>query len=239
MSLRSFANLEYEVRVKKAKKISDLLTRKTQLQGKRGLDIGTGAGVCAEFFASQVVGPHGSVVAIDRSDQRLEKGQYHFEIVEGVELPFDNNSFDIVVSNHVIEHVGGFNNKSIHLKEISRVLKRGGILYLAFPNRFAVIEPHYNLPFLSWFPQWFADFCVKGTGKGEYFDCHTPTRGEFVQLLKETDLNKTEITKEVFTYVVENELAGNRQVIAKLLSPFLLPLFMPIMPTLVHILIKK
>ena len=239
MSLRTFANLEYELRLKKAKKIADLLNRQTQLKGKRVLDVGTGAGVCAEYFASQVVGPHGSVIAVDRSDQRLVTGQYQFEIVEGVKLPFENNSFDIVISNHVIEHVGGFNDKSTHLKEISRVLKSGGILYLAFPNRFAVVEPHYKLPFLSWFPQWFANFCVKGTGKGECFDCHTPTRYEFAELLKETDLNKTEITEEVFTYVVENELAGNRQVIAKLLYPFLLPLFMPIMPTLVHILIKK
>jgi ubiquinone/menaquinone biosynthesis C-methylase UbiE len=239
MSLRTFANLEYEMRVKKAKKIADLLTRKTQLRNKRVLDIGTGAGVCADFFANQVVGPHGSVVAVDRSDQRLVTGQYHFEVVEGVKLPFENKSIDIVISNHVIEHVGGFNDKSTHLKEISRVLKSGGILYLAFPNRFAVIEPHFKLPFLSWLPQWFADFYVKGTGKGECFDCYTPSRWEFEQLLKETDLNKTEITEEVFTYVVENELVGNRQLVAKLLSPFLLPLFMPIMPTLVHILTKK
>lgn len=165
MSLLTFANLEYEMRVKKAKKIADLLTRKTQLQGKPVLDIGTGAGVCAEFFASQVVGPHGSVVAVDRSDQRLVTGQYHFEIVEGVRLPFENKSFDIVISNHVIEHVGGFNDKSTHLKEISRVLKSSGILYLAFPNRFAVVEPHYKLPFLSWFPHGLLIFVSKERGR--------------------------------------------------------------------------
>ena len=139
----------------------------------------------------------------------------------------------------MIEHVGSFNDQSIHLKEISRVLEPGGNLYIAFPNRFAVIEPHYKLPFLSWLPQQLADLYVKWTGKGKYFSCQTPTRREFEKLLKETDLSEIEITEEVLNYFVENELAGFRQVVAKILYPFVTHLFMPIIPTLVHLAAKK
>jgi len=239
MSINTWANLGYEIRKKKAKKIADVLGRRIDLRGLRILDIGTGAGVCADFFSNQVVGTQGFVAATDRTDQRLVKGNYYFEIVKGVELPFENNCFDVVISNHVIEHVGGFNEQSIHLKEISRVLEHGGYLYIAFPNRFAIIEPHYKLPFLSWLPQQLADRYVNWAGKGEYFNCQTPTRREFAKLLKGTDLSKTEITEEVLDYFVEKELAGFKQLVTKLLYPFATHLFMPIIPTLVHLAAKR
>jgi SAM-dependent methyltransferase len=38
------------------------------------------------------------------------------------------------------------------LDEVWRVLKPGGLAYLACPNRYSLVEPHYRLPFLSWFP---------------------------------------------------------------------------------------
>ena len=239
MSINTWANFEYETRKRKAKKIADILNRRIDLCGLRILDIGTGAGVCADYFSNKVVGPKGFVAAVDRTDQRIAKGNYHFQTIEGGELPFADNSFNVVISNHVIEHVGGFNEKLLHLREISRVLKPGGNLYLAFPNRYSVIEPHYKLPFLSWLPQNLADLYVKWAGKGEYFNCQTPTRREFKKLLKGTGLNKKEITDEILMYFVENELVGFRQLIFRFFYPLIIHLFMPVVPTLVHLLEKK
>lgn len=216
-----------------------MLGQKVQLKGARVLDIGTGAGVCADYFANHVVGPQGYVVAVDRTDQRLLKNNYQFKIIEGVSLPFENSYFDIVISNHVIEHVGAFQEQLTHLKEISRVLKDTGTLYLAFPNKYAVIEPHYSLPFLSWLPQRFADFYLKLTGKGEFFDCQTPSRSRFTDLLNGTDLNEKEITEDILAYVVKNELAGFRRVFASFIFPLITKIFMFIIPTRVFLLNKK
>jgi SAM-dependent methyltransferase len=47
-------------------------------------------------------------------------------------LPFPARSFDVVLSNHVIEHVL---NQRLHLGEIRRVLADRGVCYLATPNR--------------------------------------------------------------------------------------------------------
>ncbi|MBT6718867.1 MAG: class I SAM-dependent methyltransferase [Nitrospina sp.] len=205
MSLRTFANLDLEMRRKKAKKIADILGDRVELNGAKVLDIGTGSGVCADYFANHVVGPDGMVAAVDRDDQRLLKNNYHFEIIEGVKLPFESNFFDIVISNHVIEHVGFFSEQLMHLREISRVLKRTGTLYLAFPNKYTLIEPHYKLPFLSWLPQQFSDGYLKLTGRGKVFDCHAPSLSRFADLLKEAELSGEEITEEILAYVVVPE----------------------------------
>lgn len=51
-----------------------------------------------------------------------------------ISLPFKDNFFDCVVSWDVIEHIPPHTEKQM-LKEISRVLKRGGVFYLSTPYR--------------------------------------------------------------------------------------------------------
>lgn len=238
MPLQTFANFEYEKRIKKARKIAGILGSKAMLKGTRVLDIGTGSGVCADFFANHVVGHEGFVAAVDRSDQRLLKNNYQFELVEGACLPFESNSFDIVISNHVIEHVWPASEQLTHLKEISRVLKNTGTLYLVFPNKYAVIEPHYKLPFLSWLPQYFADKYVRILG-GRIFDCHTPSQRRLAGMLRETDLREEEVTEKVLAYVVKNELEGCKRAFVKLIFPLITVFFMSVIPTRVYLLRKK
>jgi len=69
-------------------------------------------------------------------------------------LNFSDNSFDVVVSSHVYEHVSDAERL---LSEIYRVLKPGGICYFAAGNRLQPIEPHYRLPLLSLMPKPLAD----------------------------------------------------------------------------------
>jgi ubiquinone/menaquinone biosynthesis C-methylase UbiE len=47
-------------------------------------------------------------------------------------LPYDDNTFDCVVSFQVIEHI---NDDNLYLKEISRVLKPNGFALITTPNR--------------------------------------------------------------------------------------------------------
>lgn len=78
-----------------------------------------------------------------------EDSLFCFTKVTDERLPFHNNFFDIVISNHVIEHV---DNAQRHLAEISRVLCTRGVLYFATPNRNFPREVHTNTIFLHFFP---------------------------------------------------------------------------------------
>lgn len=148
------AILTADSRYNKALKIHGILKHFQSVGGKRLLDIGTGSGHIAEYFAR-----NGAIVSsVDTHDQRLTETPYEFIKVESERLPFESSKFDIVITNHVIEHVP---DQKLHMAEIERVLKPGGIAYLATPSKFTILEPHYRLPFLSYFPALVASAYLK------------------------------------------------------------------------------
>ena len=123
---------------KKARRIAQILQRYVVLDDCALLDIGTGSGGAAAGL--QALGA--TVTAIDRQDANLTAAGLDFHLVDGTDLPFDDNAFDAVLYSHVIEHVGSCQDQQHHLPEIRRVLQRDGVLYLAMPNRWSVLEPH-------------------------------------------------------------------------------------------------
>ncbi|TVR58966.1 MAG: class I SAM-dependent methyltransferase [Candidatus Competibacteraceae bacterium] len=132
----------------KAEKIMQVLDEalgdSPKLVKQRLLDIGTGNGEIAAHLATIY-----DVTSVDVSDQREVNKNFKFIQLADEQLPFPERTFDIVVSNHVIEHVP---SADMHLSEIARVLKPGGIVYLATPNRFWPLEVHYKLYLLHWLP---------------------------------------------------------------------------------------
>jgi len=58
-----------------------------------------------------------------------------FKIIEGdaTNIPFENNSFDLVINQEVIEHI---ENQELLLQECGRILKTGGHLILTTPNKY-------------------------------------------------------------------------------------------------------
>jgi len=101
------------------------------------LDLGCGAGTDT-LVAAQMVGAEGHVTGIDMTPQMLAKaraaadelGTANVAFVEGeVEhLPFDNASFDVVISNGVIDLIP---DKDAVFSEIFRVLTPGGRIQIA------------------------------------------------------------------------------------------------------------
>ena len=82
--------------------------------GDRVLDLGSGSGTDA-FIAGHLVGPSGTVVGVDMTDEQLAKaralrdrdGHHQVSFVEGYveEPPAEAGSFDAVISNGVINLV--------------------------------------------------------------------------------------------------------------------------------------
>jgi SAM-dependent methyltransferase len=167
---RSHASADIAHRERKADKIRHLIEQVRPLQGCQVLEVGAGAGVISRSLA-RAVGPAGAVTAVDVVDERVVHDGYRFLQVEDTTLPFADASFEIVVSNHVIEHVGPRPIQMDHLREIHRVLRPSGLLYLAAPNKWTVMEPHFRLPFLSWLPQALAGRYVRMARRGSQYDC--------------------------------------------------------------------
>jgi arsenite methyltransferase len=105
--------------------------------GERVLDLGSGAGTDS-LVAAQMVGEAGSVTGIDMTPEMLAKaraaatemGATNVEFVEGEaeHLPFDDESFDVVISNGVIDLIP---DKDGAFAELHRVLVPGGRLQVA------------------------------------------------------------------------------------------------------------
>ncbi len=103
-------------------------------EGEVVLDLGSGAGFDA-FLASPKVGKTGKVIGIDMTDEMLEKargnakkgGFANVEFRKGdiENLPVDDNSIDVVISNCVINLAP---DKGKVFRETYRVLKSGGRL---------------------------------------------------------------------------------------------------------------
>ena len=105
--------------------------------GERVLDLGSGAGTDS-LIAAQMVGEKGHVTGIDMTPQMLararaaaaEMGASNVEFVESEaeRLPFPDESFDVVVSNGVIDLIP---DKDAVFAELFRVLAPGGRIQIA------------------------------------------------------------------------------------------------------------
>lgn len=184
---KSHALFEYKSRQAKANKIIKTLIREGARNGENLLEIGTGSGIIALELSKKF-----KVTSVDIVDERVIRG-FNFKLVKGTKLPFKDNSFSIIVSNQVIEHV---NNQAEHIKEIHRCLKNGGICYLATPNKWAVFETHYRIPFLSWMPKTIANRYLRLIKKCEY-DVNPLSFKMLIRLCKKEHFEIKHLTFEV------------------------------------------
>lgn len=69
---------------------------------------------------------------------------------DGRALAAGDLTYDIVYSNSVIEHVGGWEDQRAFAAEARRVGRR---LWIQTPARACPVEPHYLGLFIHWFPQ--------------------------------------------------------------------------------------
>ncbi len=120
--------------------------------GKKVLDFGCGSGygtVIVSPNCLSIVGVDISTEAIYYAERNYTKPNLSFLQVEDVSknlLPFASESFDVVLSFQVLEHI---REASSFFSEIVRVLTPGGILILATPDRKYRLFP-FQRPWNIW-----------------------------------------------------------------------------------------
>ncbi|HEY5014249.1 MAG TPA: class I SAM-dependent methyltransferase [Acidimicrobiia bacterium] len=209
------AVLDVESRRRKARKIAAIIETERPLAGLKVLDVGTGAGVISASLGD-IVGEQGEVHSVDVVDVRVETAGYEFHLGDGVALPFPDATFDVVISNHCIEHTGGRAEQEYHVRELGRVLRPDGIGYLAVPNRWGPLEPHFKLPGLSWLPTvGLQSRYVRAARRGERYDCRLLSRAEVRELFALAGLDGRERTLEAMHVMaaVEEPSAAFRTVL--------------------------
>jgi len=110
---------------------------------KNGLMLDVGCGEGRHIFGVMQDYPNMNCVGLDMDEDSLikaEEGYEYFKTISNAEtdflkgsayeLPFENNTFDLIVCSEVLEHLHEYNDA---IKEIYRVLKPGGKFYASVP----------------------------------------------------------------------------------------------------------
>ena len=126
-------------------------------QGEQVLDIGCGAGVDT-ILAAIIVGPKGSVAGVDIVPEMIARAESNikmtgidnvsFQNTTGEKLPFPGDTFDVVISNGVINLIP---EKEGALTEILRVLKPGGRLMVADQIASGSVQKDIKARLANWF----------------------------------------------------------------------------------------
>jgi len=141
------------------------------------LDIGCSSGIMTNEYSKhfkETVGVDLDSKAISYAENNFAKKNLTFLCTPIEENNFEENVFDVITCSHIYEHVP---DDKILLDNIFKLLKPGGVCYFAAANKFQVIEPHYKLPFLSYFPKKIANFYIRlFTKENEYYENHKSYR---------------------------------------------------------------
>lgn len=230
---RTHAVLDLKSRALKAAKIERLLHLDQLSRSLDVLDIGCGSGGISQYIATRPAGHR--VHAVDTVDTRVVSNGYSFQLVTGTVLPFPSEMFDVVLSNHVIEHVGIGEAQRTHLDEVRRVLKPSGVAYLAVPNRWRLIEPHYRLPALSVWPRSWRTPYLRLLRGGHEYDVEPLGAGTVEEMLATAGFRASRLGVQAMRLTLDIERGGSllaRGV--RHIPDGVLRIFEPLLPTLTY-----
>lgn len=124
------------------------------------LDLGCGEGWLVyafrrlgySAFGADIVSASSAVHARMKKEGLCGLGEQPFSLIDSSDcaIPYGDDSFDLVVSYDVMEHV---KNYPAIFAEIERVLRASGKSLHSFPSRYRPIEPHVSIPLATVFQQ--------------------------------------------------------------------------------------
>lgn len=107
--------------------------------GMKILDLGVGSGFLSFGLAKRFPGV--SIIGLDIVEKALEKNRDRalkegisnvtFTSYDGMEFPFEEGAFDLVITRYALHH---FPDIQRSIKEVRRVLKAGGYLFISDPT---------------------------------------------------------------------------------------------------------
>ena len=125
--------------------------KQSDIKDKRILDIGCGYGWCTLLLkdagAKHVVGTEITEADLSTAKAHIGDDRISVEVASAIELPFEDNSFDTIVSWEVLEHIPK-NTEENMFREVQRVLKPSGTFYMSTPHRHPVsnlLDPAWML----------------------------------------------------------------------------------------------
>lgn len=98
------------------------------------LDIACGSGFGSNLISMaghNVVGADLSEKAISDCNEKYATSNLSFEVIDGTNMPYKNQSFDVVISFETIEHTTEYQKM---LNEFKRITKNDGLIIISTPN---------------------------------------------------------------------------------------------------------
>ena len=127
---------------------------------------------------------------------------------------FQDQSFDLVVSNSVIEHVGNLNDQILMAKEAQRVSKK---YFIQTPNYFFPFEPHFFFIGFQFLPILIKIFLIRHFNLGHYSKTSDYNKAKeianSIRLMKKNELKKlfpeAKIVREKFLFFTKSFFVYN------------------------------
>lgn len=131
------------------KRLSNFIASFSDIHDMTVLDVG-GRPMLWDLLASEFGVAPKKLVLLNTELEARSCANCEVHIGDGRHMTYEDNAYDLVFSNSVIEHVGDLDDMRLFAEECVRVGKE---LYIQTPNRWFPIEPHIVTLFIHWLPR--------------------------------------------------------------------------------------
>ena len=214
--IKTYSMWQYEKGEDTIKFYLDYLSKDEMFRDKEILDIGCGAGGKSLYYAScgakKVTGVD-IVPKYEQDSMELAKklnlqNKFQFIIADASKLPFPSHSFDTIIMNDAMEHVA---QPEAVLREVMRVLKKGGKVFINFPPYNHPFGAHLSdVIFIPWVHLFFSDKTLIKAYKELVKDL--PDGEERISFR----ISKDQKGREYFSYINKMTLKRYKKILNKL-----------------------